>query len=347
MPDPADDAVDSYWRRLRTDADEWLRTAAPDEHAVTFAGLDVRLRFAGPALAPVVLPALAHLLAVPSAQAADLTVLLADRASTGGEPPPIPWPIVAGEAWTLSTSRFSALHLPALGSVLWLDRAERVALYWVPDASAVPLAERGSPLLTLWAWWLADHGLQLTHAAAVGADGPASRGAALIVGPGGSGKSTTALTCIGSPLRYLADDYCVVDPSDEPSVHCLYSTGKVASEDDERFESLHLHRVGRDAEKTLYCFHPAGAGLLARTLPLRAIVVPAITGRPETTSRPISAMDALRAVAPSTLLQLRTGLDPSGALKRLAAVARRVPCHRLELGTALERIPQALEALLG
>ena len=246
-----------------------------------------------------------------------------------------------------------AEHVPLLGApsasarqraVAGPRRARRHLLG--TDASAAPLAERGSPLLTLWAWWLADHGLQLTHAAAVGADGPASRGAALIVGPGGSGKSTTALTCIGSPLRYLADDYCVVDPSDEPSVHCLYSTGKVASEDDERFESLHLHRVGRDAEKTLYCFHPAGAGLLARTLPLRAIVVPAITGRPAT-SRPISAMDALRAVAPSTLLQLRTGLDPSGALKRLAAVARRVPCHRLELGTALERIPQALEALLG
>ena len=207
----------------------------------------VTLRFAGPALAPVICGALQHLTTAPVTSAA-LTVLIGDGVSTGTHPPAMPWSVIPDHAWMLHTARFSALHLPALGSTLWFDRVERVAVYWMPDASAVPLVERGSPLLMLWAWWLADRGLQLTHAAAIGG----AHGAAIIASPSGSGKSTTALACIGGPLRYLADDYCVIEPSTtNPVVHSLYCSGKVATGDEQRFPALRHYRVGSDDSKTL------------------------------------------------------------------------------------------------
>ena len=79
---------------------------------------------------------------------------------------------------------------------------------------------------------------------------------------------------------------------------------------------------------------------------LSAILVPVVTGRPDTSLVAISAMSAVRAAAPSTVLQLRTGNSPADALKRLADVARHVPCYRLELGTTRDRIPDTLARLL-
>ncbi|MEQ1868681.1 MAG: hypothetical protein ABL961_01505 [Vicinamibacterales bacterium] len=336
-----DGVVDAYWRQLDAAAERALRQSGVVEQQIDLAHRHVLLRFAGPALVDVVMPALSHLVSA-KMQAADLTVLLADGATTAMAPPPLPWDTIPGQAWTLQTDRFSALHLPVLDSVLWFDRSSRRAIYWLPDAATCPLVERGSPLLTLWAWWLADRGLQLVHGAAVGS----AHGAALLVGPSGSGKSTTSLLCVGSSLRYLADDYCIVDPQ-LLTVHSLYCSGKVAVDDAPRFEHLARYSAGHDHEKTLYMFHPADPPIVVRQLPLLAMIAPTVASQSATTVVPISTMAAVRAAAPSTVLQLRTGGSPGDALKRITTLASRVPCHRMDLGTDFERIPALLGHLLG
>ena len=62
----------------------------------------------------------------------------------------------------------------------------------------------------------------MVHAAAVGDES----GGVLLVGRGGSGKSTTALSCLGTQVGYLADDYCLVEMVEGPRVHSLYTSGK-------------------------------------------------------------------------------------------------------------------------
>jgi hypothetical protein len=288
----------------------------------------------------VVFPALHHLAAATIA-APDLTVILADGATTGRTPPPMPWAVVPNQAWTLQTGRFSALHLPLLDSVLWFDRTEQLALYWVPDAARCPLVERGSPLLLLWAWWLGDRDMQVTHGAAIGG----ARAAALLVGQSGSGKSTTALTSIGSGLRYLADDYCVVDVAND-TLLSLYCSGKIFVDEAERFPGLRQYAAGHDDEKALYLFHPSETPVVVRELPLRAILVPTIKGGLDSRLISISAMAAVRAAAPSTVLQLRTVPHPADVLSRIIRAAARVPCYRFELGTEVGRITQVLSQLL-
>jgi hypothetical protein len=339
---PSDELVKEYGRRLRGTAENEVGRAAPVEHCLKVAGRGVSLRFAGTALVPVILPALRHLSADLTAPA-DLTVLLCDTRSTGVEMPSSPWHTAHGAAWALRTERFSTLYLPALDGAWWIDRQDRLAIYWTRDASSVPIAARSSPLLTLWAWWLDESGVQLTHAAAVGG----ANGAALLVGPGGSGKSTTALGCLRSSLRYLADDYCLVDSAPDPVVHSLYSSGKVDVRDGARFAWLRSAWAEQDVEKALYFLYPTLERRLVSELPLRVILVATVTGRPETTLTPVSAMEALRAVAPSTLLQLRVGIDSTRAMTRLADVARRLPAYRIGLGTAIEQIPETIARLVG
>jgi hypothetical protein len=59
---------------------------------------------------------------------------------------------------------------------------------------------------------------------------------------------------------------------------------------------------------------------------------------------PISPVEALKALAPSTLFQLIGASQKD--LRAMAELVRKVPCYRLELGTDLAAIPRAIEQLL-
>jgi hypothetical protein len=57
-------------------------------------------------------------------------------------------------------------------------------------------------------------------------------------------------------------------------------------------------------------------------------------------------MEVLRALAPSTLLQLHVGADSARSLRFLSDLTCQLPCYRLLLGTDFERIPAVLSRLL-
>jgi hypothetical protein len=153
---------------------------------------------------------------------------------------------------------------------------------------------------------------------------------------------------VGSPLRLLADDYCVVDDGPHgPVVHSLFSAGSVMRADESHFPQLAPARAGADEEKVLFQLAPALEDLLATALPLRCILVPRVGAGADTTASPTSAGHALRAMAPSTLLQLRVGTTAGLTLSRLAALAQRVDAYRLTLGRDRARIAAAIAALLG
>jgi hypothetical protein len=65
----------------------------------------------------------------------------------------------------------------------------------------------------------------------------------------------------------------------------------------------------------------------------------------ETTWAPASRAEALRRLAPSSILQLPF-ISPGPALTRMAELAEAVPVYRLDLGTALDRIPARVAELL-
>ena len=72
-------------------------------------------------------------------------------------------------------------------------------------------------------WWLRERQFLIIHAAAVGNE----NGAALIVGQSGSGKTTTALSCLAAGMDYFGDDYCIISLIPYPTVHSLYNSAKI------------------------------------------------------------------------------------------------------------------------
>jgi hypothetical protein len=316
----------------------------------------VCLEFAGEALAEPLCRALAHLACEPAVEA--LRIRAWDSASTGVPWPNLPWFDYEGFVNSRG-ERIDNLYTPRgdirgyntdriqthIGDRLFslLDAERNLGIYWCHDAAELPIYERGAPLRSILHWWLRRRGLQMIHAGAVGN----ANGAVLLSGKGGSGKSTTALTCLNSPLLYLSDDYSLVNAGPEPYVCSIYNTAKVRPDNLHRVPFLAgalTNRESLEFEKALFFLHEHFPGRLVSRLPLRAVLLPCVTGKPDTWLEPADPAESLASIGLSSLHQLSgSGGALLGTVKRLLAS---VPSWHLRLGTDLEQIPRVIGALI-
>ncbi len=310
------------------------------------AGKQVLVRAAGAELVARTDPALAR----PSAEmvpptAPDLVVDMFDSATSGMPIGEAPWhpedlrPL--GLVKTYCDERFLTAVDVHTASLSLFDRATSHARFWIEDARLMAYWQSASPLRLILSWWAACRGMQLTHAAAVA--GPA--GAALLVGGAGAGKSTTSLTCLRAGMQFFGDDYCLVDGGAPPVVHRVYTTAKLQPDALERLPEFRptVRNADRlDREKAILDLAGSYDRLLATSAPLRAIVVPRLTGRVRL--EPTTPGTVLRAMAPSTVFGLFGATQHTLCL--LARVAECVPGFVLELGDDADEIADAVAGLV-
>jgi hypothetical protein len=309
-------------------------------------GLSVTLRFAGPALVERLSAALDH--HPRGAQGTPtLTISIWDTVSTGVPMPPFPRDAfdggTSGAARTSEPPAVRAKYRPDHRSLSLLDRGDDLAVFCVSDGAGLPSSETGAPFRLILHWWMADHGRQLVHAAALGT----SSDGLLLVGKGGSGKSTTALACLGSRLRYLGDDYCLVSFDPSPRAHSLYSSAKLNADQARRFPRLAsaiVNPEGLATEKALFLMHRHSPHHIQDSFAIAAIVVPRISSDSCSWLEPTSAGSALLALAPSTILQL-PGAGCT-AFATMSELVQRVPSYRLHLGADLAALPSLLGSAL-
>jgi hypothetical protein len=310
----------------------------PVDRFYRIGGYPIRLRFAGPALIPFITPALEHLAAKPNPAPA-LTICLWDSALTRTKMPPCPWAtddyIARGEVCGYNDEH---IH-----TAFYLGSGLNEALFWIRDAGLTPYYETSAPLRAILHWWMRDHERQFVHAAAVGTP----KGGVLLAGKGGSGKSTTALTCLSSGLLYAGDDYVLLSRQPTPFVYSLYSVAKLDAGDMQKLPHL-LPAAGNferlDMEKALLFLHDHYPDRITMGFPVQAILLPRITGFSETKLKKASPAASLAALAPSTIFQLPgAGRE---VFQNLADFVKRVQGYILELGTDLTRIPEVVLSLL-
>ncbi len=308
------------------------------ETAYRVAGLGIRIGVAGQALAAALLPALAHLRVEDDFRAPDLSVSIWDESVSS-----------AGRPWLGPDDR--DVSRPLLASpdgrrfvrsgpagVLWLDLDACSLTGWFASASAVPPTERAKPLARLLAPWLRDHGRQIVHAAMV-ADGAAG---VLVAGRGGAGKSTVALAAGLAGLGYVGDDVVVLEETRSAGFvgHSLYASCFIGRSHVERFTALPSSARGvLDAARdkvVLQLAHVLPGGAVPAA-PVRALLLPRVTAATAGTLRPASVPEALRALAPSSLLA-HPG-QGQAELDRLERLVRAVPRWWLDLGGDVGEIP--------
>jgi hypothetical protein len=343
----SDEARARYLAKLdQAFASAQRRVGSAPDRTFELAGESMRLRYAGEALTAIFGPALAHL---PAAGGdARWEILCWDGAATGLRPPapssswPSAWP-AGGVFFPFGPQSARVSIDPDTGVTTVFCAASRRALVWVPDARELPGQHYGSPLLNIFTWWSNGAGLSLLHAGCVGTE----RGAILLVGKGGAGKSTTCLLCAEAGMDYLGDDYCLLRISSDPVALSLYSSGKLHREhlaNFPRFAPIAVRPHVDPLAKPIVFVGQHSRFTVRIHSPLRAILVPAISGEPTTHVEPTTSAAALRALAPSTLLQLPN--DGRELLPALARLVRALPCFRLNLGTRLSGIAPAVRTLV-
>jgi hypothetical protein len=317
----------------------------------------VRLRFAGTALIPAFTQAIEHLAAEPLLNPA-LTVCIWDDVSSQTRMPPPPWAGYAvynpngeardvytrrGEVRGFNTESICTAYNWSAAALSMLDKGKDLALYWTYDARKLPSYEISAPLRTILHWWMNHHGLQFVHSGAVGT----SRGGVLLAGKGGTGKSTTALSCLNSDMLYVSDDYCLIATEPVPYAYSIYSSAKLDADNIQRVPHLMAalsNRDRMDREKAVFFLYPHFEEKITAGFPVRAILLPRISGKRDTTLRSASPMEALQALALSTMSQLaRSGKKSVQIMHRFV---HQLPCYHIELGTDLTRIPDVIAGLL-
>lgn len=165
-------------------------------------------------------------------------------------------------------------------------------------------------------------------------------GGVLLTGKGGSGKSTTALSCLDSELFYVSDDYSLITSKPIPTVYSIYSTAKKRANDIDRLPFLKPIISNSDRlsqEKALYFLDQYFPEKIIKSFPLKAVLIPRITGKVETSLEKTASIMGLSTLVPSTIKQLpNTGKE---ACQIMNDVVKKLPCYYLNLGTNIQEIP--------
>ncbi|WP_155121496.1 hypothetical protein [Bryobacter aggregatus] len=290
---------------------------------------------------------MAHL-TVPDSTAT-VSVTCFDSASTGVAMHPPPWDqdsyLANGAIRGWGQGRYRAHYIQSQHLLHLMDLESGCALYWTQNRKFVPWWEQTFPFRQLIHWGMEKRALQPVHAGAVGfADG-----GVLLAGKSGSGKSTSTLSCLHSPLLYAGDDYVLLDhEGEEPWVHSLYATAKVVPDNLHRLPWLRDWVVNPEElgeQKAVVYVNEQAAERVSRGFPIRAILLPRVTGEKRTRIVPATAGEAMQALAPTSVFHLNG--DSMGIMRKVSRVVRAVPAYWLEAGTELEQIPDAICGLLG
>ena len=291
------------------------------------AGVDLELAVADADLGAALLPALRHHIRADAIHT-DVTRGDGDDTDTtrlvvwSGPMEPFPWNgrhlgrggAVAG----LSHGPVRATAAADDTSLMLWDDERRIACCWFAGVAGVNRWDRAAPLRTALHFALAGPHRQLVHGAVVGIGG---RGV-LLAGPGGSGKSTTTLACLQAELQVVGDDYAAVDfRAGRTRAWNLFRSIKIG----EREPGVN----GRDHRRTLILGEDL-PGSVTEMLELSAVLLPQVAGGTHSSVSTATSAEALRALAPSTLLQTPYEEEPSMGL--LAQLARSLPAYHLNLG---------------
>jgi hypothetical protein len=335
---------------------ESLNEGAVHHYRFTIAGQIIRVHIVGTLLNAFLSPALMHhilpdlspeLTVHPPHRILDIYAF--DTHRTGVAMPTPMWTESAyNRKETLSgfsTERVKAAFNMGSGVFNLQDTTNGVGIYWIADSSLHPQFEKSSPLRVQLFWWLRQYGRHLIHGGAVSR----STGGLILVGRGGSGKSTSALACLNQGWNYIGDDYILFGLEPEPTAYNLYQSAKLSVAHFAKHFS-HLNHIIADytspdrQDKAILMLQDRFPDLLMEQCPVRAIILPRVVAANTPRLTPISPQTSLAALLPSTLHQLPP--VPPEDVRQMMQLVQLVPNYMLEIGGNPHEIPDMLATLV-
>lgn len=318
------------------------------ERWFTFADLPCRSRVVGDGLAEDVFRAFSHLRMDAAGQQPALTIDVWDEKASGvGVPGLEPGDDLSawGELFASEDER-TVVYARAQTRTA-LDRVNRHIVGWVGRHDHLTQYEVARPLYAPLLLWHEDQKVRAIHAGLVSRNG----NGVLFGGPGGSGKSTTALTCLKAGWEYLADDYVGLKAMPDGSFlgYSLYCSIHLEPKHFKKFPYLEPHAIpGRlpREDKTLVLLSEVLPGELSRSTRIRAVALPIVTNAPKPRIRPATKVESLLRLAPSSLLMLPHSAAGAHEFEELSHFLENTPTYWLELGQNVEEIPLRIAEIL-
>ena len=184
--------------------------------------------------------------------------------------------------------------------------------------------------------WAQRHDLLMLHAAAVGVDGHG----VLIVGHGGTGKSTLACSCLADGFDFISDDYCLLSAAGSRIVYPIYTN---VSLNPDSLAGLPMFKpfeiLPMQEEKSSFTVSET---LIQSALPVEAIILPQISDNTEPEIAIDKSSKALVKVIFSTNKQLGRLLD-TVFVRNLAKRLLEMPIYRFSLTKDLQKNCQCLK----
>src|SRR5262249_40391830 len=131
----------------------------------------------------------------------------------------------------------------------------------------------------------------------------------LLTGKSGSGKSTLTAAAVASGLSSAGDDFTLIETAPIPRVHAVFDTLKIGEKGLTDFPPVGpfiRNQNRRDGDKAIVHLYDNARDRIATGFALRAILHARLTGKLQSRIVPSTASAAFLALAPSTLLLLRT-----------------------------------------
>ncbi|MEQ8719079.1 MAG: hypothetical protein RIE08_15830 [Acidimicrobiales bacterium] len=217
---------------------------------------------------------------------------------------------------------------------------------FVAAAGELPEWESSQPFRMHIHWLSTSLGHAMVHAGCVGDE----RGAVLLLGNSGAGKSTTTLAGVAAGMATCGDDYTHVAP-DEDGTHVarpIYGVVKTRLDAAVRADALLEGAPRRTTVSNLTAIHElhaARSSAFATEMAVRAIAVVSLprSGQPPGHA-PTSPIAAVMAAAPSTIAQ--TPYEHDASMRFITRLAQNVPCYEVRPPRDLPATAALIDALL-
>jgi len=197
-------------------------------------------------------------------------------------------------------------------------------------------------MVNAFARWARSNDMLLVHAAAVGAGGKG----VLVVGRGGSGKSTFAISCLAEGLDFVSDDYTLLTASGPLRAMPLYTVVALREDMYRRFPRLGPPLLEEDGSfrggKPQF---QVPGDRFSPSLDIRAVILPKITGGQEPSIRPTSPGRAMTQLIHSTVTQIESRRD-TALIQQLSRRLSPLPVYEMEMSTDLAKNPAFLRSFI-
>ncbi len=197
-------------------------------------------------------------------------------------------------------------------------------------------------MVNAFARWARSNNKLLLHAAAVGTGGKG----VLVVGRGGSGKSTFAISCLAEGLDFVSDDYALITASGPLRAMPLYTVVALREDMYEKFPQLGKPILEEDGSfrggKPQF---QVPAERFCPGLDICAIVMPKIMGDPEPSIAPIAPGKVMTQLIHSTITQIESRRD-TALIMQMAQRLSALPIYEMRMSTDLTKNPAFLRSFI-